>query len=183
MAKAKIQGLDEAIDEIFKDYKKVIKDAATEATKQAKDDLYANAVSCLASYYNDYRPETYERTYSLINSFVPYAKDVRETQDGYECVAGVEFDPNKIQGMYRGSEIYTPTDAEWIIDNFLSGIHPRTDGSTIPGGGNYENKKYYGSFVPSFEMQKYIDRYYYEFDYNFRRNVSREVLRMVKKVR
>ena len=183
MAKAKSQGLDEAIDEIFKDYKKAITDAAEKATEQAKDDLYANAVSCLIAYYDDYDPTSYNRTYNLIDSFVPYANDVKENKDGFVCVAGVEFDPSKIQGLYHGSEIYTDTDAEWIISNFLNGIHPRTDGSTIPGGGNYENEKYQSSFVPSFEMQKYINKYYDTFNYNFRRNVAIQVLRVVNKAR
>ena len=163
MAKAKIKGLDEAINEVFKDYKKAIREAVKEATEKAKEDLYANAVSCLVAYYEDYDPTSYNRTYSLINSFVPY-QDITEYKDGsFRCVAGVEFDPSKIQGTYYGSEIYSNpngTDAEWIISNFLSGIHPRTNGSTEVGGGNYEHEAYYGSFIPAEEMQKYIDRYY-----------------------
>lgn len=183
--------LDQAIDEVFKDYKKAIRVAAQEATNKAKDDLYANAVSCLVKYYDDYTPNVwrdkngylygYDRTYSLINSFVPYANPVREVADGFICTAGVEFDANKIQGLYHGSEIYSDTDAEWIISNFLNGIHPRTDGSTIPGGGNYENEKYYGSFVPSFEMQKFVDSYNRKFDENFRFALSKQVLKLTGK--
>ena len=169
MAKAKIKGLDEAIEEVFKDYKKAIKLAAQEATEKAKDDLYAHAVSCLVNYYEDYPdPSVYERTYSLINSFVPYANEVRESADWIVCSAGVRFDPARIADTYSGSEIYTPTDAEWIISNFLRGIHPRTDGSREVGGGNYENQAYYGSFVPSEEMQRYIDRYSYIFNENLK---------------
>ncbi len=181
MAKAKINGLDEAIDKIFKDYKKAIKEAAQEATEKAKEDLYANAVSCLVAYYNDYDPTSYNRTYSLINSFVPYADEVIETSVGFVCRAGVEFDPNKIDGMYSGSEIYSPTDGEWIISNFLSGIHPRTNGSREVGGGNYEYETYYGSFVPAEEMQKYINRYYDVFDRNYRRAIAKQVLRAIRK--
>lgn len=181
MAKAKIQGLDEAIEEIFKDYKKAIKVAAEEATEKAKDDLYANAVSCLMAYYNDYDPTSYSRTYSLIDSFVPYANKVKEYNDELICVAGVEFDPSKIDGMYYGSTIYSPTDEEWVISNFLSGIHPRTNGSRVVGGGNYEYETYYGAFVPAEEMQRYIDRYYYTFDYNFRRAISKQILKSIRK--
>lgn len=183
--------LDEAIDEVFKDYKRAFKVAADEATEQAKKDLYENAVSCLAQYYNDYEPNVFKdkygflngyiRTYSLINSFVPYANPVQEIGDGFYCSAGVNFDPSKIDGMYSGSDIYSPTDAEWIIANFLAGIHPRTDGSTVVGGGNYEREKYHGSVVPSEIMQRYIDGYDRIFDRNFRRAVSKQILRQIRK--
>ena len=181
MAKAKIKGLDEAIEEVFKDYKKAIKNAAKEATEKAKDDLYANAVSCLVAYYDDYDPTSYNRTYSLIDSFVPYAKDIQENADVFLCVAGVEFDTAKIQGMYYGSKTYADTDAEWIISNFLSGIHPRTDGSRVIGGGNYEQEKYQGSFVPETEMQNYVDNYYSTFDRHFRRAISKQILKTIRR--
>lgn len=173
--------IDEAIDEIFKDYKKAFKVAAEEATEQAKKDLYENSVSCLVRYYEDYDPTSYNRTYSLMESFVPYANPVLEHGDKLVCSAGVLFDSDRITGIYNGSEIYSPTDGEWIIANFLAGIHPRTDGSPVVGGGNYENEKYYGSFVPVEEMQKYIDSYDYTFDRNFRRSVSKQILRSIRK--
>ena len=180
-AKVKIKGLDEAIEEVFKDYKKAIKNAAQEATEKAKEDLYTNAVSCLVKYYEDYDPTSYNRTYSLIDSFVPYANPIRESAEGFVCTAGVEFDSGRIAFTYSGSEIYSPTDSEWIIANFLNGIHPRTDGSTVVGGGNYEYEKYQGGFVPSEEMQKFIDRYYRTFDRNYRRAVGKQVLKTIRK--
>lgn len=181
MAKAVIKGLDEAIDEIFNDYKNATKKAAQEATEKAKNDLYANAVSCLVAYYDDYNPTSYERTYSLIDSFVPYAKELQEVKDGFICAAGVIFDESKIQGIYSGSMTYGLTDAEWIISNFLAGIHPRTDGSPIIGGGNYEEEKYQGSFIPEREMKKYIDGYHSIFDSHFRRAISKQILRKVRR--
>lgn len=181
MAKTLEQAIDEAAEEILKDYKKVFKAAADDATKQAEKDLYRNAVSCLVQYYEDYDPTSYNRTYSLMESFVPYANPVRENGDTLICSAGVEFDPSRIENTYYGSEIYSPADAEWIIENFLVGIHPRTNGSSAVGGGNYEYEKYYGSFVPAEEMQKFIDGYDYAFNRNFRRAVSKEVLKLIRK--
>ena len=175
------RSIDEAIDEVFKDYKKAFKVAAQEASDVARDDLYANAVSCLVRYYEDYDPTSYNRTYSLMESFVPYVNPVRESRDGFLCSAGVEFDPARIENTYYGSEIYSPVDSDWIIANFLSGIHPRTNGSSIVGGGNYENEAYYGSFVPAEEMQKFINKYDYTFDHNFRRSVSKQILRSMRK--
>ena len=172
MAKAKIKGLDEAIEEIFKDYKKVIKDAAQEATEKAKDDLYANAVSCLVAYYDDYDPTSYNRTYSLIKSFVPYAKDVQEDVDGFLCVAGVEFDPSKLEDVYYGSAKYSPADPEWILDNFLQGKHGEVHSKyTISNG----------SFIPADEMQNYVNNYYNTFDYYFRRSISKQILRTIRR--
>ena len=173
--------IDEAIDEVFKDYKKAFKVAAQEASEAARDDLYANTVSCLVRYYEDYDPTSYNRTYSLMESFIPYVNPVREHGDSFICSAGVEFDPDRIANTYSGSEIYSPTDSEWIIANFLAGIHPRTNGSSAVGGGNYEHEAYYGSFVPAEEMQKFINRYDYTFDRNFRRSVSKQILRSMRK--
>jgi hypothetical protein len=180
MAK-KNRTIDEAIDEVFKDYKKAFKVAAKEASEVARDDLYTNAVSCLVRYYEDYDPTSYNRTYSLMDSFVPYVKPVRESGDSLLCSAGVEFDPVRIATTYYGSDIYSPTDSDWIIANFLAGIHPRTNGSVVVGGGNYENEAYCGSFVPAEEMQKFIDRYDYTFDKNFKRSVSKQILRYMRK--
>ena len=181
MAKAKIEGFDEAIKEIEKNYKSAIKKAAEEALVKAKDDLYSTAVSCLVQYYEDYDPSSYDRTYSLINSFVPYAKPIQEGADLLVCTAGVEFDASKIDGTYYGSETYSPTDADWILANFLSGIHPRTDGSMEPGGGNYEYQKYYGSFVPAEEMQRYVDGYSYIFDHNLRFAINKYIYKLTRK--
>jgi hypothetical protein len=173
--------IDEAIDEVFKDYKKTFKVAAQEASEAARDDLYANAVSCLVRYYEDYDPTSYNRTYSLMDSFVPYVNQVQEQGDSLLCSAGVEFDASRIANIYYGSKAYSPADSDWIIANFLAGIHPRTDGSSIVGGGNYEDQKYYGSFVPEDEMQKFIDKYDHTFDQNFRRSVSKQILRKIRK--
>lgn len=173
--------IDEAIDEVFKDYKKAFKVAAQEASEAARDDLYANAVSCLVRYYEDYDPTSYNRTYSLMDSFVPYVNPVRENGDILLCSAGVEFDSTRIANTYYGSETYSPVDSDWIIANFLAGIHPRTNGSSVVGGGNYESETYYGSFIPAEEMQKFIDSYDYTFDRNFRRSVSKQILKTMRK--
>ena len=173
--------IDEAIDEVFKDYKKAFKVAAQEASESARDDLYSNAVSCLVRYYEDYDPTSYNRTYSLMESFVPYVNPVRESRDNLLCSAGVEFDSDRIANTYYGSDIYSPVDSDWVIANFLAGIHPRTNGSSVVGGGNYEHEVYYGSFVPSEEMQKFINRYDSTFDRNFRRSVGKQILRTMRK--
>lgn len=171
MAKAVIKGLDEAIEKVFKDYKKAIKEAAKEATEKAKNDLYSNAISCLVSYYDDYNPTSYNRTYRLIDSFVPY-KNIKEDEEEILCVAGVEFDSSKLDGVYYGSAKYSPADSEWILDNFLQGKHGEVHSKhTISNG----------SFVPEIEMQNYINNYNNVFDSNFRRAISKHILRKTRR--
>lgn len=181
MAKAKIKGLDTAVDELFKDYKKAIKNAAKDAIGKAGTDIYIKSLSCLMRYYNEYKPSSYDRTYSLWQCFVPYTNLVKETKDGFICAAGMEYDSALLENTYSGSEIYSPTDAEWIIDNYLQGIHPRTDGSREVGGGNYENEKYQSTFIPAYEMQLYLDNYRHTFDENFRTALSKQVLKLTAK--
>ena len=181
MAKAKIKGLDAAVDELFKDYKKAIKNAAEDAINKAENDIYLKSLSCLIEYYNEYNPSSYNRTYNLWQCFVPYTNSAKETTSGFICAAGVEYNAQKIEGIYHGSNIYSDTDAEWIIDNYLQGIHPRTDGSREIGGGNYENEKYQSTFVPAYEMQLYLDNYRHTFDENFRTALSKQVLKLTAK--
>ena len=181
MAKAKVKNLDKAVDELFKDYKKAIKNAAEDAIGRAGKDIYTKSLSCLIEYYNEYDPSSYNRTYSLWQCFVPYTNSVKETTSGFICAAGVEYNPSLLEGTYSGSEIYSPTDAEWVIENYLNGIHPRTDGSREVGGGNYENEKYQGRFIPSYEMQLYLDNYRHTFEENFRTALSKQVLKLAAK--
>ena len=180
MAKAKIKGLDKAVDELFKDYKKAAKRAAQEATEKTKDDLYAQSLSCLVAYYSEYEPSSYNRTYNLWQCFVPYS-NVEDKGDGISCAAGIEYDAAKLDNVYSGSRKYTPTDSDWIIDNYLAGIHPRTDGSVTPGEGNYENYKFQGEFVPWDAMQQFIDNYNNTFERNFKLSLAKQILELARK--
>ena len=183
------KALERAVDELFKNYKEAIRTAAQEATDKAKNDIHAHAVSCLARYYDDYEPTIYNRTYSLLNCFVPYSNTVIEKDGMFECIAGVEYDASLLVGVYSGSETYTPTDAQWVIDNYLMGIHPRTNGSYIVGGGNYEYEtalgredyKYKGNFVPADEAQIFLDSYRNTFNAYFRRSLGKQVLKIAAK--
>ena len=170
--------LDEAVEELFKDYKKAIKVAAQEATEKAKNDLHVNAISCLVQYYDDYPPTSYNRTYNLMRCFVSLQR-ITETADGFDCMAGIGYNPARLDNLYSGSQRYDPTDSDWIVENYLAGIHPRTDGSRVPGDGDYENQKYQGSFVPWNEMQKFIDGYGDRFNKNFRFALSKQIMKLM----
>lgn len=183
MAKAKIKGLDEAVDELFKDYKRAAKKAAKEATEKTKNDLHVHSLSCLLDYYDEYTPTSYNRSYNLWQCFVPYS-EVTEGKDTFECKAGIEYDATRLYDVYDGSNKYDAMDesrAQWIIDNYLAGIHPRTDGSKEVGGGNYEEEKFQGQFVPGVAMQSFIDNYNDTFVKNFKHSLAKQVLKLTRK--
>lgn len=179
------KALDNAIDELFKDYKKALRVAAQEAIDKARDDIYIKSISCLVDYYNDYPPAnytlSYNRTYNLMKCLVPYSNPVKETADGYDCEAGIEYNGSLLENTYSGSKQYSPTDPNWIIDNYLAGIHPRTDGSREIGGGNYEEEKYQGAVVPFNIMNNYINSYNDTFNKNLRFLLSKQILKLTRK--
>ncbi len=179
------KALNNAIDELFKDYKKALRVAAQEAIDKARDDIYIKSISCLVDYYNDYPPAnytlSYNRTYNLMKCLVPYSNPVKETADGYDCEAGIEYNGSLLENTYSGSKQYSPTDPNWIIDNYLAGIHPRTDGSSEIGGGNYEEEKYQGTVVPFNIMNNYINSYNDTFNKNLRFSLSKQILKLTRK--
>lgn len=88
--------------------------------------------------------KSYSRTYSLEHSFVSFY-DVKATQKNVICEIGVEYNPLALKEyvMGHGVEEYTTSKnklgakrdplEEWVINNFLEGKHPYTDGSSEPG--------------------------------------------------
>ena len=50
---------------------------------------------------------------------------------------------------------YQPTDSEWIVDNYLSGIHPTTNGSSVPEDVEYIPIK--DEYSPTYLMDGYLD--------------------------
>ena len=165
MAQKKSRTLDEAIDELLKDYKGALRKAVKYATYKAKQDIYNKAYSCLEEYYDSRIPDSYERTDSLIHAFVPVSEIYEK---GYNIISrvGIEYDPFKLEARssYEGSSHYTPPDPWWIISNYLDGIHPTTDGST-----DENNYKYFEILTlpsPTEKMEKYINEYHTTFSKN-----------------
>lgn len=138
------EALGKAVEDLLKDEKKAMKKAIKFAVKEAQKDLMAKADSCLIEYYNEYSPNSYDRTNSLRQSFLPYEKVVTKG-DIVEGSVGVQYSASKLQeyiesiqpgsweredgslhGGYYGSRKYQPVDAWWVIENYLEGIHPTT---------------------------------------------------------
>ena len=86
----------------------------------------------------------YTRTYSLEHSFVSSYKVKRE-KTNVVCEIGVTYSPSALRDYVESNNIVAYTASknvlgtarepleEWIINNFLEGRHPYTDGSTKPG--------------------------------------------------
>lgn len=163
MAKAKARGLDEALNELFANYEKSLTEAMKYAAQKAKDDIEWKAKSCLYEYYENYEPSIYERTDSLIESFVPY---MNVTRVGLEIIAdvGMGYDFSRLEGVYSGSKKYTPVDGRWVLENYLNGIHPATDGDWIPGRARYI--PFYDSVSPNVKMKEYLEKYNETFNNN-----------------
>ena len=169
-----------AIDELLKDGKTFMKEAIDFAVQQAKKDLMIKAKTCLQEYYDNYEPTRYERTETLQYAFLPY---LHMTQQGDKISGqvGVEYDPSMLEAMmpdpvfrknsgkikhegYYGSSNYQPVDTEWVLDNYLRGIHPVTNGGTTS-----DTTVYYEIFddmSPNQKMEKYISNYNQTFDTN-----------------
>ena len=178
------KALSDAIDDLLTDYKGAMKKAIKFAAEQAGKDLMAKAKTCLQEYYDNYDPtEQYERTHTLQYAFLPYFK-VDYGDDKVVGKVGVEYSPSMLEQMmppptyytgrdgeqkirhegYYGSSNYQPVDANWVLDNYLRGIHPVTNGGSTP-----ETAIYYEVFdtkSPDQKMKEFIKSYDKTFDEN-----------------
>ena len=125
-----------SVDELMKNYEGAIKKAVKYANKAAVKDIYEYSMSCLEEYYDNYDPSSYKRTDSLWHAIVPCSQMlVSSNKKVIKSIAGVEYDPLVLQSYtegnpaYAGSSHYDP-DPWWVIDNYLGGIHPATNGAT-----------------------------------------------------
>lgn len=158
---AKASKFDKAIKELMKDYKKATMKAVEYASNKAVEDIFRYAHTCLEEYYESYDPNIYNRTDTLGNAFLPYLK-ITDNGNQIVSVAGVEYSPTVLDmfiqdEIYRGSKKYGHADAEWVIDNYLRGVHPATNGGTTT-----ETTLYYevvDPVSPTEKMNKYLNDY------------------------
>jgi hypothetical protein len=87
---------------------------------------------------------SYTRTYSLEHSFVS-SYSVDRKGKNVVCEIGVAYSPSALKDYVEGNNIFAYKGSkrgteerqwvytDWVIDNFLEGKHPYTDGSTEPG--------------------------------------------------
>ena len=183
------QSLKSAMRKLEKNYKKVLKDAVEYATEKAREDVKNKASDCLTEYYN-YDPSSYDRTDSLKNAFLPYSY-IEEGNGYFDSVVGIEYDYSRLDGLYySGSEKYGAVkdedghiikygnpDSYWIVENYLSGIHPTTNGYPhAKGVTSVEYIKKYDLVSPTQKMEEYFNKYKREFDSNIYTYLAKYVL-------
>jgi hypothetical protein len=149
--------INEAINELMQNYESALKEAVEYASSKAVKDIYQESMNCLEAYYDAYEPTSYERTDYLWHAILPYAEQIKHTKDGLVSVVGVAYDPSRLDGIYNGSKQYSPVDGAWVLDNYLRGVHPATDGSPIPGAAYYYEISDLVS--PTDTMNTYLNKY------------------------
>lgn len=87
---------------------------------------------------------SYKRTKSLQHSFLSFYS-VKQKPQHVVCEIGVAYSPSALQQYVESNDIYAYKGskrgkderqwvwADWVINNFLEGKHPYTDGSSEPG--------------------------------------------------
>lgn len=154
--------LDQAIDELMNDYENALKEAVRYASDEAVKDIYKYSMTCLEEYYENYSPSRYNRTDNLWHAILPYSENLN---NGKEIISrvGVEYNPFVLESYingnpaYIGSNAYGQVDAWYVLDNYLAGIHPATNGSSNP-----DTVVYYENIdteSPTDKMGKYLNNY------------------------
>ena len=175
MARKKVRGLDEALDELFADYEKSLDKAMRYAGQEAKRDIRLEAEGCLGQYYLNYTPTWYDRTEQLGLSFVPYGA-IKNTGKEIVVQTGMGYDPSRLDGLYysNGSEQHQPVSGSMILENYLNGIHPRTNGYPIFAPvlefDNVEDKE---------SPNKHMDSYLEEYPDTFSNNVYKAFAKLI----
>ena len=124
--------IDEAINKIMENYSVNIKRAVEYASDKAVEDIYQYAFSCLDQYYENYEPNVYKRTDHLGDAILPYVEKIKQTKKQISSTVGIQYDPTPLEGVYYGSKQYSPTDGMWVLENYLKGVHPATNGGRTP---------------------------------------------------
>jgi hypothetical protein len=178
MAKKKVRGLDEALNELFANYEKSLAEAMVYAAREASREIKLEAESCLEQYYLNYSPTQYNRTESLLQSFVPYRKVHRKGQNVIADV-GMGYDASRLNGVYNGSIKWSPVDGSWVLQNYLLGIHPATNGGIVAG--QVEYFEYWdvdvGDRSPTAKMKEFLEKYRDTFNNNILESFAKQITR------
>ena len=142
--------MSQSLDKIFKQIQKSSEEMGVAAMRDAANKAYKlvleQAESCLQTYYKK-EPKIYKRTKTLSQAIVPY-KPVETVNGNHTMITfGIDYDASKLIGKYKSksdhhqsgtewiSRFDTPDkfkkngangipDANWILNNYLDGIHP-----------------------------------------------------------
>jgi hypothetical protein len=134
-------------DDILKDTTSVAVAAIKNASKQVQKEVCEQAEKNLQIYYKSYSPKRYKRTNSLRRAILPYYAD-RSNSKNICIEVGVQYKSSALVGAYRSNSWYHQggndwvsrddegfnwdsrnngiPQPDWILENFLEGVHPVT---------------------------------------------------------
>lgn len=159
------KSFDEAIDKVLDRYEEILIKGMEVATRVVRKDVHKYALKCLEQYYANY-PQfggedemSYHRTHQLQNAIGPTSSKVKTNGKEAKVSVGVAYDPSALDGVYDGSKKYGHPEGSWVLDNYLKGIHPTTNGASNPALVEYI--KIYDSDIgdksPWEKMENYLD--------------------------
>lgn len=122
------RGIESALDELKNSLRSVVIEASENAAKKIQKDLIVEARKNIQKYYDQYDPDVYERTYDLQKTVIHRGFiNNNSTNDTIDFEVGFYYDSIGPHTLRGGSSKYNGNaDPEWIFDNFVEGIHPRT---------------------------------------------------------
>ena len=155
---ADIVNLDDVMNSIAKDAKKIASTVAKDIAKKAQKKIVDEARNNVQKYYDSYSPRTYNRQYKLRRSIIPYYTDKTNNRQ-ISIEVGVQYDSGALKGAYKSNSWYHKSgetwksrnssnfdfysssngvpDPDWIMNNFLESLHPITTVSETGNGREY----------------------------------------------
>lgn len=155
---ADIVNLDDVMNSIAKDAKKIASSVAKDIAKNAQKKIVDEARNNVQKYYDSYSPRAYNRQYKLRRSIIPYYADKTNNRQ-ISIEVGVQYDSGALKGAYKSNSWYHKSggtwksrnssnfdfysssngvpDPDWIMNNFLESLHPITTVSETGDGREY----------------------------------------------
>lgn len=179
-----VKNLEQVFNDVINNAVSVSNDVIRNVGQKVQNEMRDKAYKTLEEYYADYTPKRYKRTYSLNRSIKPYTKTI-SSGEFLELEVGIEYDPSRLEGVYESNSYYHQDgdswisryndnfdnsgisngipESDWILNNFLEGLHPITTvNKTTSKNGKitrkYTYSPYQGSTHPLKLMQEFVDR-------------------------
>ena len=139
-----VKDFDTAFAAIVKDCQAIAVEAVKNAASKTQKDILKEANDYLQRYYRNYTPTRYKRTYRLKNAIKPVFEE-KSGSSNISIEVGVEYNSGALKGYYSNSWYHQSgthwisrdsgdfdfdsqnngiPEPEWIMNNFLEGIHP-----------------------------------------------------------
>ena len=180
---AKTMTIEQAINKLMENYKSALEEAVEYASNKAVEDIYKYSMTCLEEYYDSYDPTSYNRTDSLWHAILPYS-ETHNTGDEIISRVGVEYNALVLESYiagnpaYVGSKKYGQVEASYVLDNYLEGIHPITNGES-----DADKVVYYeirDPQSPTDKMEAYLNNYA---STTFKKNMMVSFAKQIKRIK